>query len=121
MQPFNSSFQSFNPMFYQQNTGIQTHIVDDFANIPASNVPMDNYGAYFVKRDGTEIQAKRWGTDGKINTIRYTQMPQEEILDEKTENVMLEKLNGLYARLDALEEVLAKPPTRRKKEVAENE
>lgn len=54
-----------------QMMGISTQIVDSFDSISANSVPMDNNGAIFALRDGSEIQTRRWTPDGKIATTSY--------------------------------------------------
>ena len=121
MQPYNNSFPMFTPYQYQNN-GIRTHVVDDFNNISANSVPMDNYGAYFAKRDGSEIQLRKWTPEGKISFVRYTICPDMPLENQSEENVLLDKINGLFDRIDALEQLLSKKPTTRtKKEVVKDE
>lgn len=124
----------------QQNTqninGINTQLVDDFDTISANSVPMDNNGALFVKRDGTEIQSRRWTPDGKIITIAY--FPQ---IDSETENTssselklqesafadftdtFYQQMDKVLDRLDILEDIITNPKPKRttKKEVIADE
>ena len=51
--------------------GITAQIVDSFDSISANAVPMDNLGAIFMLRDGSEIQTRRWTPDGKITMKSY--------------------------------------------------
>lgn len=113
-----------------KSKGMTVQMVDNFDNISANLVPMDN-GALFVKNDGTEIQYRKWGNTGQILTTSY--LPQIEnnpnnttlneekskigVSDEVIEDIK-EQIDILNNRLDALEQV--KKPRTRKKE-AENE
>jgi hypothetical protein len=65
----------------QMSGTLNGRIVDDFANITANDVPMDNMGAVFIKSDGSEIQKRFWGNDGLIKVTSY-----KAILDDKSEN-----------------------------------
>lgn len=107
-----------------QNAGISTQLVEDFENISANSVPMDNNGALFVKRDGTEIQSRRWSPDGKIITTSYLPVlannvqndtpqqikSQNEALDGFTE-VFTQRFDGIENRLDLLEQLLSQKTT----------
>lgn len=66
------------PQMQMQNIGISGRIVEDFNVIGANDVPMDNIGAVFMKKDGSELQHKIWTADGKILTKQY-----KPILDNK--------------------------------------
>lgn len=69
----------------QQNTGVTTYIVENFDNITAKNVPMDDNGALFVKQDGSEIQLRRWSADGTITPTSY--FPQNSTQKENVDNL----------------------------------
>ena len=62
--------------------GIATRIVDDFNMITANDVPMDGNGAFFVKRDGSEIQHRIWTAQGTIST-----RPFKPVIEEQPNNV----------------------------------
>lgn len=141
LQQYQNSAQLAQQQTVQSNTvqnvnGINTQLVDDFSSISANSVPMDNNGALFVKKDGTEIQSRRWTPDGKIITIAY--FPQ---IDSETENtsssemklqestftnftdVFNEQINKVFDRLDILEDIITNPRPKRttKKEVVADE
>lgn len=123
----------------QQNNGISTNVIDDFANISIDSIPMDNNGAFFVKRDGSEIQLKRWNGNGQIVTTSYLPIvdsgadnsipnenkPQITLSEEDTE-VFRRHFSEITDRLDMIENVLSnfkqqKPVGRpSKKEATEN-
>jgi hypothetical protein len=95
-------------------------ITDDFSNIGASDIPMDNIGATFIKSDGTEIMRKVWCNDGTIRTTVYK--PQTEVA---TEDNMI-TLDTLNAKLDDIstkfEDILTKfKPKTTKREVNADE
>lgn len=118
------------PQFGQQNmlptqmSGTTTNflngrIVDDFSTITADLIPMDNTGAIFIKRDGTEIQHKIWSADGTIKTTRYEPIVADldadagnlsknvekskfDLSDESTE-VFMNKFDEVLTRLDKME------------------
>lgn len=133
--------QGIPPSYNQQaNNNLPTYIVDDFANIPANMVPMDNLGAIFVKRDGSEIQCKKWMPEGKISTTPY--QPILENFDSNVDDSVIETekskigvssevieafINGvtdLSDRIASIEQKLTtqlKSSTRKNKEAESNE
>ncbi len=64
MQPAQMSVAS-------QPQGIIGKVVGDFSEITANDVPMNGTSAVFPKNDMSEIQIRTWGADGKIQTIPY--------------------------------------------------
>jgi hypothetical protein len=101
-------------------TSITGRITDTFDNIGASDIPMDNIGATFLKADGTEIMRKVWCNDGTIRTTIYK--PQAELVAEDN-SITLDTLN---AKLDDIstkfEDILAKfKPKTAKREVNADE
>lgn len=119
----------------QQNiNNVPTQVVSDFSTVQVSSVPMDANGALFIKNDRSEIQAKYWTQDGKINTIVYLPQiqnegnnssqdeikGQNEAFNEFTE-AFNEKINTLIDRLDVIEDLVTPRKRTTKKEVADNE
>lgn len=121
----------------QQNSGIVTQIVDSFENISANSVPMDNFGAVFVLRNGAEIQTKRWSGDGDIITTSY-----KPILDDFNSNMdnsanqteksnlgasdgvteaLMKSIDTLTERMTNIEQKLTPTRTRKSKEVEPDE
>lgn len=111
----------------QQPMGLSCRFVDDFAMITANDVPMDGNGAFFVKRDGSEVQHRNWAANGTIQTTIYcpvqpesqaegTNMPQMDF------NALNEDVRALrediIAKLDSIEKSVSKPTTRGKKSEA---
>lgn len=121
----------------QQNiNNVPTQVVSDFSTVQVSSVPMDANGALFIKNDRSEIQAKYWTQDGKINTTVYLPQIQNEGNNSSQEEIkgqndafnefaeaFNEKISTLFDRLDTIEDLLSVKPTKRttKKEVVENE
>lgn len=121
----------------QQNiNNVPTQVVSDFSTVQVSSVPMDANGALFIKNDRSEIQAKYWTQDGKINTIVYLPQIQNEGNNSSQEEIKRqndafnefteafnEKINTLFNRLDTIEDLLSVKSTKRttKKEVVDNE
>lgn len=110
-----------------QNNSIAGRMVDDFANIVANDVPMDGSAAVFVKRDMTEIQAKRWNPDGTISTVRFepqkqAEIPKTSILSSDEEKSVFDTYFArLNERLDHLEGMIAPQKSVRQKKENENE
>lgn len=111
----------------QNHFGLNGSIVDDFAMISANDVPMDNFGAVFMKRDGSELQHRVWTSDGKILTTTYKpyldkKEPQTEEIsneDRKSEfGALNDVIGGISTKLDALiEKIDATAKKNVKKEV----
>jgi hypothetical protein len=125
-------------MFPAQISGnlmsVAGRVVDSFDSITANDVPMDNSGAIFVKRDNSEIQHRIWNADGTIKTTSYK--PIVDVLDDKMVNLssgetelkfalldevtegIMNKFDEVMKKIDGLEKsIVPKPTTRAKKEV----
>lgn len=127
MQPYTNPYLFSNPMFGNygnqqpmqqpmQQIGISGRYVNDFAEITASDIPM-NGPAIFAKNDRTEIQIREWNPNGQIVTTSY-----RAVVEPKQEQPTLNTndfLEPLFVRLEELEEKIdkiGKPSTRAKKE-----
>lgn len=114
-----------------QNTqpeGYSVSVVDNFDSITANSVPMEN-GAFFILKDGKEIQYRHWNGAGQILKTSY--FPQ---IENKTDNVSSEEekskievsdeftdtLNNLIERVEKIEQSL-KPKRRTKKDGVEDD
>ena len=86
----------------QQTAGMNAMIVDDFSLLSANDVPMDGSGAVFIKKDGTEIQWRRWGNMGNIEMTSYN--PILEKSSQEGTNIPQMNFNGLYEDVKALRE-----------------
>lgn len=121
-------------MNQQQNVArqdISTQIVDSFESISANSVPMDNTGAIFVKRDGSEIQTRRWNPNGQIVTVSYLPVLSDGVennaeneeklkigLSDEATTAFMSRFDDLANKIDLLEQSLSgKRQTRQKKEV----
>lgn len=128
---FQNQYQNF-----QNPIPTNLKIVDDFNNIQAAQVPMDNLGGYFIKRDGTEIQVRRWMPNGQIAITSYipqfdndtTNTSSDEIKSQNEPNMNFtkafeERLDSIIDRLDTLEDIISNPKPKRatKKEVSSDE
>ena len=128
---FQNQYQNF-----QNPIPTNLKIVDDFNNIQAAQVPMDNLGGYFIKRDGTEIQVRRWMPNGQIAITSYipqsdndtTNTSSDEIKFQNEPNMNFtkafeERLDSIIDRLDTLEDIISNPKPKRatKKEVSSDE
>lgn len=112
--------------------GISGRVVEDFNAIVANDVPMDGFGAIFVKADGTEIQRRSWTKDGTITTTRFKAQTEDlepqtvKILsndeklkiglsDEATEAFM-QRFDDISERLEKLEKFIKPTAYKAKKE-----
>ena len=133
MQNLQSYQQPLQPQIQMQ--GLNGRIVDDFGNITANDVPMDNMGGIFLKKDGSEIQHKIWSPDGTIKTTSYLPFKDEKESNtsisstnkEKTQiDAFLNAVEGISEKVDTLHERLdefmkVKPSSRTRKEVSADE
>lgn len=126
-----ASLQAYQQALYQpqipmqiQQQGLNGRIVEDFNVITANDVPMDNFGAVFIKADGSELQRRVWGKDGRIVSTSYKPVQdsfnaQISVSSTEREKSFVEALNGVIAKVDALsdkvDEIL-KARTKTKKE-----
>lgn len=98
--------QSFQPQVQQvqqqQPVGLNCRIVDDFNSIVANDVPMDGNGAFFVKRDGSEVQHRNWAANGTIVTTQYKPVQPENQSDGT--NIPQMDFNALNEDVRALRE-----------------
>lgn len=118
--------QSLQPQVQQQSQqiGLNCRIVDDFNSIVANDVPMDGNGAFFAKRDGSEVQHRNWSSNGTIQTTVYKPVQQESSVEatnipQNDFNALNEDVRALrediLARLDTIEKSVSKSNVRGKK------
>lgn len=114
--------------FQQPQMNMTSRVVNDFAEITASDIPMDGSQAMFLKKDGSEVQVRFWNANGQIVSTSYKPIlePEKEKVDnvtfdsEKFQNDVLEQLTGLFDdRFAKLEKMIK--PTRAKKESVDDE
>ena len=99
------------PQMPMQSVGLSGKIVDDFNAITPNDVPMDSFGAIFVKSDGTEVQRKVWDKNGRIITIPFKAVTegfgnQPYNLSETQTKFDTEAFNVLNSKIDKLSERL---------------
>lgn len=90
------------PVQQNQTQGINCVVVDDFNAISANDVPMDGKGAVFMLRDGSQIQWRNWSANGTIQTIPYSPVQKENIIDDT--NIPQMDFNALNEDVRALRE-----------------
>lgn len=107
LQNYQMPFQAY-PQFQpvQPQPQVGGKIVDDFNMIVASDIPMDGSPAFFIKRDMSEIQLRKWGNDGRIYTTGYR--PAQSGLDIQQAAAPDPQPSGLEERLSAIEEKIDK-------------
>lgn len=103
-------------------------VVDSLESIMANDVPMDIPFSIFPKRDLSEISVKYWTGEGKIATINFKPVVEDELQKPKEVisnnfNLLLEaiseKVDNLSNRLDEI--LKTKTNTKNKKEVTLDE
>lgn len=105
------------PQMQNQFSGISGKFVPAVESITANDVPMDGSVALFPKQDMTEIYAKQWNADGTIRTMVYKPVldgqpsnlssedkKQEFVTVEDVRTVFREEINGLYGKIEELEQ-----------------
>ena len=70
-QPYNMLQRYQQPDIQQMQSGICGKVVQSQDMIVANDVPMNGSVAFFPKQDLSEIYAKQWGADGKISTMVF--------------------------------------------------
>ena len=124
LQSVQQNLQQPNQMYL----GLNGKIVDSLESIMANDVPMDIPFSIFPKRDLSEISVKYWTGEGKIATINFKPINEDELQKPKEIisndfNLMLEaiseKVDNLSNRLD--EVLKTKTNTKNKKEVTLDE
>ena len=90
-----------------QPVGINGRVVENFNAITANDVPMDNFGAIFIKADGTVIQRKFWDSNGRIVTAVFKPITDGNMgatsnLPTNNENALEGVLKDINGKLDEL-------------------
>ena len=105
MQNYQGYFMN-NGMYQQpmyQAMGLNGKVVDNFNMITANDVPMDNFGAIFVKVDGSEIQRKFWDRNGRIVTAVFKpDVDGNTNSQPNTESALEGVLKDINSKLDEL-------------------
>ncbi len=121
----------------QMPVGLNGKIVDDFSTLTANDVPMDNIGAFFIKRDGSEVQHRIWGNMGNIEVTSYLPRKDEnnsqvvnssseaekakfDLSDASTEAFM-KRFDDIAERIEKLEKTIVPAKTARAKKEADAE
>ena len=83
--------------------GVATRMVDDFNLITANDVPMDGTGAFFVKKDGSEIQHRVWTAQGTILTRPFKPVIEEQPnnVSDYNEKMSIQAINELSAMFES--------------------
>lgn len=118
------SQNNFTP-FQQTMNQPQVKVVNDFSEITANDVPMNVPFSIFAKNDMSEIQLRRWNSNGLIDNLTYKPLTEQKVDNSTPSNETLkyaltdEARNDIYEHIDSkFEELkkLLKPATTRKKE-----
>lgn len=118
------SQNNFTP-FQQTMNQPQVKVVNDFSEITANDVPMNVPFSIFAKNDMSEIQLRKWNSNGLIDNLTYKPLTEQKVDNSTPSNETLkyaltdEARNDIYEHIDSkFEELkkLLKPTTTRKKE-----
>ena len=107
--PNNNYYQNYS---YQNQTmqpqplvpSLQGKVVDSVAMVRVNEVPFGSFGV-FPKGDLSEVYIKSWNSNGttQINTYRPVQVEEtKEAKEISSRDELLEKINALNEKLDAL-------------------
>lgn len=98
-QPIQQPMQNIQP-------SLMSKVVDDFSLITANDVPMDGSPALFLKRDLSQIQLRKWGSDGRIYTSSYNpfqdEAPKQEEVKQISFDAFEDRLKGIEEKIDKL-------------------
>lgn len=91
------------PQTQSIQTGLQGKIVDGEDIVKATDVPVGGYGI-FPKADFSEIYIKTWNNNGTTSILTFKPIVKEEKPkeEEKTSNLLLDKMMTLEEKLDAV-------------------
>ena len=107
----NNMYQSQQPQ--QAIAALQGKIVDSVDMVRVNEVPFGGFGV-FPKGDLSEIYVKSWNNNGttQINTYKPVSVEEpQEIKEISSQKELLEKINALNEKLDALMNNNAQKPT----------
>ena len=99
---------------------LQGKVVDSVDMVRVNEVPFGGFGV-FPKGDLSEIYVKSWNNNGTTQINTYRPVPVEEVKEAKEiplKNELLEKINALNEKLDALMNSTTKQTTEPVKPVA---
>lgn len=116
---------SYGNMYQPQQTqsvvaALQGKVVDSIDMVRVNEVPFGGFGV-FPKGDLSEIYVKSWNNNGTTQINTYRPVPVEEIKEAKEiplKDELLEKINALNEKLDALMNSTTKQTTESVKSVA---
>ena len=97
----------------QAVTALQGKVVDSVDMVRVNEVPFGGFGV-FPKGDLSEIYVKSWNNNGTTQINTYRPIPVEETKEAKEisqRDELLEKINALNEKLDALMNSNTKPAT----------
>ena len=109
---------SYGSMYQPQQTqqavaALQGKVVDSVDMVRVNEVPFGGFGV-FPKGDLSEIYVKSWNNNGTTQINTYRPIPVEETKEAKEisqRDELLEKINALNEKLDALMSSHTKPAT----------
>ena len=102
--PNNNLYQNYsygNPIQQQNYPTLQGKVVDNAEMVKVSEVPFGGFGI-FPKGDLSEIYVKSWNNNGTTQINTYRPVPAEEIKEIDLHKELLEKIDMLSKKIDAL-------------------
>lgn len=109
-QPYQQQYQQQNYQQQQNQFNIQGKVVDSKAVVDVTDIPMDNNSYYFPKADGTEIYVKKWLPNCQTKIVVFKPVLEEEVQEQQevkiTMDDVMEKLNGMYDKMDKIEKTI---------------
>lgn len=101
--PNNNFYQnySYGSQIAQQIPTLQGKIVDNAEMVKVTEVPFGGFGV-FPKGDLSEIYIKSWNSNGTTQINTYRPVPAEEIKEVDPHKELIEKIDELSKKIDAL-------------------
>ncbi len=111
------------PNNYQRPPQISGRMIGNISEVVPNEVPMDGSVSFFPQSDYSCIYAKKWNTDGTIQTVKFVPVvendkPQETSLNDIREfnTSLASDIENISTRLEKIEKLLTSKPTRTVKE-----
>lgn len=99
--PNNNFYQNY--QVPQQTPMLQGKVVDNAEMVKVTEVPFGGFGV-FPKGDLSEIYVKSWNNNGTTQINTYKLIPTEEIKEIDPHKELLERIDILSQKIDALSE-----------------
>lgn len=97
--PYNQQQYYQQPVQQQQQPVIFGRVVNSFDELTVNDIPMNGSAAYFPKADMSEIECRKWMSDGTIHRSTF-----KPVLDTNLNNLACNDKNSLELAVNALQD-----------------